>query len=330
MELIRKDTVATKTKSVVKPRALKPGDCVGLVCPSSRPETPGVVTRAQRVITEMGFVPVAGKHVLETHGFMAGTDEQRLFDLQSFLNDDSIAAVYCITGGYGALHLVPHLEFSCLSKNPKLVIGCDDNTALLNAIYARCSMVTMHAPNLDQVKNKETFERVRSALTKTDALSGISASGGADAFSGEQQDFYCAVEGTVEGRLIGGNLTSFAALLGTSFEPDMKGSIIFLEDLNEQNGILDRWFTTLYLGGHLQFASGVAVGSFENCSGRDSTNMLSVMDTFSDRLKYLGKTSCFGLPFGQQSHTTAIPIGIESRLIATEGKLEFLEPALSR
>ena len=285
-----------------------------------------MVARAQRILEAMGCTPVLGSHVLSCHGFCAGTDEQRCQDLHAFFKDESIKAVFVLTGGYGALRLLAHLDFDLLASNPKLLVGGDDATCLLNALNTASGLVCLHGPNLDQINTQETFDRLYKAVTSTKALPPLTPQGAAN-LPQIASDFVTCVEGIVEGPLVGGNLTSFASLSGTRFEPDMKGKIIFLEDINEQNGILDRWFTTLYLAGHLQYAEGVVCGSFENCSPKDSTNMLSVMEMFSDRLKYLGKISCFGMPFGQQSRTTPLPIGINARLNATQGLLEFLEPA---
>lgn len=309
-------------KTLVKPRPLKNGDRVGIVAPCSRPATPAVVAEAERVIREMGFAPVAGKHVLNVHGFMAGTDSERLADLQSFLEDDSIAGIFCISGGFGAMHLLPYLNYSSIAVKPKIIMGDDDNTVLLNAIFEQSGLVTFHGPNLDAIKTKGTFDRVRHSLTSDEPLPSISAS------KDLGSDFYCSVSGDVEGHTIGGNLTSLVSLLGTPYEPRFAGSILFLDDFKEQTGILDRWFTTLYLAGHLQRCRGVALGKFEQCGPKDSFNMLSVMDVFADRLKYLSTPSCFGIPLGQTAETSLIPIGIHAKLSCAEGKLEFLESAL--
>jgi muramoyltetrapeptide carboxypeptidase len=318
----------TKVKPVMKAPALKHGDRVGLLAPSSRPLTPAVVARCEGVVAQMGFQPVVGKNVLNVHGFMAGTDDERLSDFHTMLSDDGIAAVFFITGGYGALHLLSRIDYDSISRHPKVFAGCDDATSLLTAINVKTGLVTLHAPNIEQIKSRHTFELFKRAVMSCDPLAELQA----QAHNPEQEvygsDFYCAVEGTPEGRLVGGNLTSIASLLGTKYEPVFNDSIIFLEDVNEQNGVLDRWFTSLYLAGHLQSANGVAFGAFENCHARGALNMLSTMDTFSDRLKYLRKSSCFGLPFGQMRDTAVVPIGLQARLHCQSGRLEFLEPAL--
>lgn len=314
-------------KPLLKPPLLREGDRVGLIAPSSRPATPGVVANAERLVRDMGFTPVAGKHVLSVHGFMAGTDSERLSDFSAFVDDDSIRALFCVSGGYGAMHLLPFLDYGKLQRNPKIIMGCSDNTVLLNVIHARTGLITFHGPNLDEVNSRETFESIKRAVSSADALPQISARR-AQPFDDGANTFYCPVEGIAEGPLVGGNLTSFVTLLGTPFEPRMTGSIIFLDDIREQTGILDRWFTTLYLAGHLQTCRGVICGAFEDCGPKDSANMLHIMDVFADRLRYLGTPSAFGFPLGQTRSTNVIPIGVNVRVDCGAGVLEFQESAL--
>lgn len=316
-------------KSLVRPRPLREGDRVGLVAPSSRPATPAVVAAAARAVREMGFEPVPGPHVTSVHGFMAGTDSERLADLVGFFEDDSIAGIFCITGGYGASHLLPYLNYESISRKPKLLIGSEENTVLLNALFEQSGLVTLHGPNLDQVKDSHTFNHLREAVRRTDIFSSVSAFTGDEDSRRFNQDFYCPVDGEAEGHLVGGSLTAFQSLLGTPYEPRVSGSILFLDDFKETSGILDRWFTSLYLGGHLHVCKAVALGRFEQCGPKNSHNMLSVMEVFADRLKYLEKVSCFGLPLGHCKAAGVVPIGIRARLIAGQGRIEFLEPALA-
>jgi muramoyltetrapeptide carboxypeptidase len=331
------ETTQREPLPALKPRALKAGDRVAVLSPASRPESQGALRRCIQVVEQMGFKAEVGKSAMNMHGFMAGTDEERLADFNCALADETIAAVCCTTGGFGTLHLLPGINYEALRRFPKVITGCDDNTSLLNAITAKTGLVTFHAPNLDQVKTRTTFERMKNMLTSTavpgpiTTLSGTTGSGGNGAAHSEdlQFDAFSPVQGNVQGTLAGGNLTAFISLLGTPYEPAVKGSILFFEDRNEQNGILDRWMTTLYIGGFLQAASGVAFGAFENCDPKGSANMLSVEDTFGDRLRMLNKVSCFGLPFGQTKNTNVVPLNIKATLNTHESRLEFAESPLS-
>lgn len=140
---------------------------------------------------------------------------------------------------------------------------------------------------------------------------------------------YAPSVGTVAGLLLGGNLTAIGSLMGTPFEPDFANTILFLEDKNERNDMLDRWFSTLYVSGQLDKVAGIAFGDFVNCGRKGSANMLSLEDLFGDRLKEMNKISCFGFPLGQCEESYSVPIGVSVRLNSQAGKLEFLESALA-
>ncbi|MBU6455365.1 MAG: LD-carboxypeptidase, partial [Cyanobacteria bacterium REEB67] len=153
---------------MIKPRTLRARDKVALVAPSSRPARPSELARAKRVVSEMGFEPVVGKHALATHGYMAGTDEQRLADLSDALADPEIAAVWAITGGFGTIRLLDKLPYDTFKANPKIVLGCDDFNLILLSLYKKCGVVTLSAPNCDRIDNREIFLRVKDALTSTE------------------------------------------------------------------------------------------------------------------------------------------------------------------
>jgi len=313
---------------MLKAPALKKHDRIGLVCPASRPDSPVVLKRCQQIVEDMGFVPVVGKSVMKTHGYMAGTDEERLEDLMSFLHDDSIAGIFCVTGGFGSMHLLPYLEYKRIAVQPKVIVGGDDNTSLLTAIHARSGLVTFVGPNLDQINSKYSFERFRDAVTGKGHLAPVTV---ADVHSdGYMRPVaYSPVAGDIKGRLLGGNLTALVSLMGTEYQPNFEDAILFLEDRDERNDILDRWFTTLYVSGELGRLGGIAFGQFENCSTKASFNMLSLEELFGDRLCLLHIPSCFGFPIGQGKEAATVPLGVTVHLDTEKARLEFLEPALA-
>lgn len=276
----------------------------------------------------MGLVPVVGKHVLNVHGHLAGTDAERLEDLNGFLADDSIAALFCITGGFGSLRLLEDLDWAAITARPKIIVGCGDVTSLLLAVHTKANLVAFHGPNLDQVRSQYTFDRLKAAVTGSDPVAAVTADQGDNLprFSAVQ---YTCVGGTVQGLTTGGNLSALVALMGTPFQPDFEGRILCLEDVNERNDILDRWLTTLYVSGHLARTAGVVFGEFVGCGTKSSFNTLSPEDLLGGLLKTLSKPSCFGLPFGHAHNAATIPIGIKTSLDTDRGRLEFLESAVS-
>jgi muramoyltetrapeptide carboxypeptidase len=310
---------------LVKAEPLKAGDQVGLCCPGSRPASPAVLTRAVRLVEEMGFKPVVGKHVLSIDSYMAGTDEERLADLNGFLKNRSVRGIFFVSGGYGSLRLLPEVDFKVLSDEPKVIVGCDDNTHLLLAVLSVSKLVPFHGPNLDQLKSKYSFDRLKEAVTKKGVMKPVLAADGANDEVGEGY-FYSKVAGTAAGALLGGNLTAITSLMGTPFAPDFRDAVLFLEDINERTDILERWLTTLYISGKLGEVSGVACGEFNGCGPKGSYDLLSIEEIFASRFTQLQKPSCFGLPLGQTSRMATVPLGVKVSLDASKGVLTFKEP----
>lgn len=307
----------------LKAPPLVPGDRIALICPSGRQATASVVQRCIRIVEEMGFLPKVGKHVLAVHGPMAGQDSQRLNDLTDALTDESIRGIFFISGGWGSLRLVSLLNFDLILDSPKVMMGCGENTSLLSAINSMTGLVVLHGPNLNQITTRYTFDACKKVLHAEAEPQVISCSDSADDLF--QSGHYAPVGGIAEGITVGGNLSALSYLSGTPYSPSYKESLLLLEDANEFNGTLERWFTNLNLGGALRACNGVAFGSFENCGGKGAENSLPFEDTASDTLRQLRKPSLFGLKFGQRRETKIVPLGINARLDTTSATLEFLE-----
>jgi muramoyltetrapeptide carboxypeptidase len=310
---------------LIKPRALRGKDRVAIVAPASRPAKPSMIARAKRIVQDMGFEPVLGRHLLSTHGYMAGTDEERLSDFCHALTDPSIHAVWAITGGFGSIHLLDNLPYESFKENPKIVLGGDDVSHILLALYKKSGVVTLSAPNLDRIDSKEIFERVKKALTSTDHPHEL-------VHHDKMLDDFCfsPVEGFGKGKVIAANLTALVSLFGTPYEPDIEGAVLVLEDRSERNDILDRWLTTIYISGKLSHVAAVAFGHFEDCDSRGAFNMLSFEELAADRLSSMRIPCSFDLPFGQSAETFVVPIGVTGVLDTAKGKLTFSESALSK
>lgn len=310
---------------MIKPRALRSSDRVALIAPASRPAKPSALKRAEKIIAEMGFMPVVGAHALDTHGAMAGDDGARLHDLVSALEDDSIAAIWCLNGGYGSLRLLKDIPYHTFAKKPKIVIGCDDNSHLLFALNQKSKVVTFHGSNLDRIDSKESFDRFKKLLTSHDHFPAMQVK---DRFL---SDFcYAPVHAVGKGRMVAGNLTALVSLFGTEFEPDLSGSVLLLEDRAERNDILDRWFTTLYISNKLSTVAALGLGQFEDCSTKGSFNMLSFEELVTDRVTDMKLATCFNLPFGQACENAVVPLGLQVSFDTEKGHLSYLESALEK
>ncbi len=273
----------------------------------------------------MGFVPVVGGHVLDTCGAMAGDDQARLHDLVWALEDDSIAAVWCLNGGYGSLRLLKDLPYQTFAKKPKIVIGSDDNSHLLFALNQKSKVVTFHGSNLDRINNKESFDRYKKLLSSHEHFQAMQVK---DRFL---SDFcYAPVHAVGKGRIVAGNLTALVSLFGTDYEPDLSGSVLLLEDRAERNDILDRWFTTLYISNKLSTVAALGLGQFEDCSTKGSFNMLSFEELVTDRVTDMKLATCFNLPFGQACENALVPLGLQVSFDTEKGHLSYLESALEK
>jgi muramoyltetrapeptide carboxypeptidase len=309
---------------LIKPRALKSKDRVALIAPASRPTKPSALKRAERIVHDMGFVPVVGAHALDTHGAMAGDDQARLSDIVTALEDDSIAAIWCLNGGYGSIRLLKDLPYDTFAKKPKILIGCDDNSHLLLALHQKSKVVTFHGSNLDRIDSKDAFDRFKKLLTSVDHFPAMQVK---DKFL---SDFcYSPVNAIGKGRIVAGNLTALVSLFGTPYEPDLSGSVLLLEDRSERNDILDRWFTTLYISNKLSTVAALGLGQFEDCSTKGSFNMLSFEELVADRVTEMKLATCFNLPFGQACENAVVPLGLQVSFNTEKGHLAYLESALA-
>ena len=308
---------------VIKPQALRPGDRVGIVAPSSRPEKPSVVAQSVRLLEDLGLVPVLGKNILSSYGHTAGTDDERLFDLNSFVHDQAIRGIFCISGGFGALPLLSGLDYDALKSHPKIIVGGNDNTSIVLAAYAKCGLVAFHGPNLDEIKTRASFESLAAAVMKTSILPDIKHDRGELGIARP----FVPVAGVKMGRLVGGNLSALTSLFGTPYRPFLEDSVLFLTDSDERNDILERWLTTINVSGELAKVSALVFGYFDNCGNKGSANLLSLEEIFGDTMKQLNLPSCFDLPVAGGPMCPTVPIGVTVKVDTQQCKLEFMETA---
>jgi muramoyltetrapeptide carboxypeptidase len=309
----------------LKAPALKPGDKVGIVAPASRPEGPHVVAAAEQLVASIGFDPVIGENVLSINGYMAGTDEERLADLNGFINDRSIRGIFCISGGFGSIRLLDKVDYAALAKDPKVLVGSDENTCLLLAVNKATGLICFHGYNLDCIKTAADLAELKSAITSTSVLPPV-----VSVKSFPPGFVYAPVPGKATGVLLGGNLTALFSLMGTRYQPSFQNRILFLEDRNERNDVLERWLTSLFLSGELARVNAILFGVFEGCGIRGAYNLLSLEDIFTEHLKELKKPSCFGMSFGQAQNCRVIPLGIPAVVNTETGLLEFTEAATAK
>jgi muramoyltetrapeptide carboxypeptidase len=306
--------------TVLRPRALRPGDTVCLVSPSG-PVRPERVQRGVELLTSWGLTVVAAPHAHDRYGYLAGRDADRLADLNGALRDPAVRAVICTRGGYGAQRIVDGLDLAAVRADPKLVVGFSDITALQLALWRGARLVTVHGPGaawLAERTGPASAESLRAALM-TDGPAVVPA-------RPDEETAPVRVGGpVVRGPLLGGNLSLLAASVGTRDAPDLRGAVLLIEDVQEPPYKVDRMLVHLRRAGLLDGVAGVAVGQFTECADDWPT---SIVDVLVEHLGALHVPVLGGLPIGHGRDQLSVALGAPATLDVAAGTLTVDAAAL--
>ena len=300
------------------PHSLYPGARVALICPSfSVPEArlAPAVERIQALGLEAVLYPSC--YEVNRHGYFAADDGQRAKDIQDAFADPSIQGIWCLRGGYGAGRLLPLLNWREIARHPKVFCGFSDITALHIALNQCCHMVSYHTPMLGgehhQPADEFTLTYLRRALFG--ALTGpLPMGGGVETLSG----------GRAKGILCGGNLSLICDSLGTPWELDTRGKILFLEDVGEKIRRLDARLTQLRNAGKLDQCAGILLGGWTDFQVEDPERTLELADVFREVILPTGKPVLAGLPAGHLMPDMSLPLGAVVAMDANAKTLEAL------
>ena len=318
---------APPARRVVKPKRLAEGDTVALVLPASAAFEREDVMVAKEQMEALGFKVVLGQHAFDRHGYFAGRDRDRAEDLNRMFADDRIDGIVCYTGGWGSPRVLPYLDYELIARKPKVLIGYSDITALLNAIFQRTGLVTFHGPVGGSTFDPYTIENFR-RVVMTPAAPGVLAPPAKkpNDLVDRTNRVLRISPGRASGRLAGGNLTLVAALMGTPYEVETRGALLFLEDIREELYRVDRMLTQLALGGKFDAAAGVVFGRCTDCRYTGPT--FSLEDILRDRFSGFGKPMISGLSIGHIEQKLTIPVGALATLDGDAGTLSIDEPAV--
>jgi muramoyltetrapeptide carboxypeptidase len=315
-------------KKIIKPKRLKAGDTLGVIAPASA-LSEKVILRAIENLTSLGFKVKLGKNVREQKGYLAGTDEQRLEDLHWAFSDPEVDAVWCIRGGYGVTRILPKVDFKLIKRNPKIFIGYSDITALHIAIHQKTGLVTFHGPVGTSDYTDFTKPNVWNLLTNPTPQYKLVHSEENQKKDSNLFKSEVITAGKCRGQLIGGNLSLLSAMDGTPFAlGDLKGKILFMEDIDERPYRVDRMLTQMLQSHDLSKLAGIALGIFEGCNPKPEENSLSLMECLKDRLGNLGIPVIYGLSFGHISNQYTLPVGIQAEMDTETGILTLLDSAV--
>ncbi|MFC8618814.1 LD-carboxypeptidase [Micromonospora purpureochromogenes] len=296
----------------LRPPVLRPGDTVMLVSPSG-PTRPERVARGVELLTGWGLRPVLAPNAYARRGYLAGDDALRAADLNAAFADPEVRGVICTRGGYGAQRVVDLIDMAAVRRDPKVVAGFSDITALQFALWRGARLAGVHGPGaawLDERTPLRSAESLHAALMTTEPVT--------VAATPDEETFPVRVPGRAVGPLLGGNLCLITASIGTPDMPDLTGAVLLIEEVQEPPYKVDRMLTHLRRAGVLDGVAGVAVGQFTECAdGWDTT----VTDVLTECLGDLGVPVLGGLPVGHGVGQLTVPVGTRATLDADAGTL---------
>lgn len=304
---------------MIKPKALKFGDTIGIIAPSS-PTMEENIQKAYDTIAEMGFKVKMGKSPYEKYGYLSGTDEIRARDINEMFKDTEVDGIICMRGGYGTPRILELIDYDIIRNNPKIFVGYSDITALHIAFNQIAGLVTYHGPMVssDMLHGFSDFskESLFKAIMDSKPIGRIS--------NPLEEEIITINGGMAEGSLIGGNLSLITDTMGTPYEIDVKGKILFIEEIGEEPYNIDRMLNQLRLAGKLNEARGIILGDFKDCNPKDDES-LSLEQVINDHIKPIGKPTIYNLQSGHCAPIITLPFGVNVRLDADKKETLILE-----
>lgn len=314
----------------MKCRKIQKGSCFGIICPSSRCKEPLTVEKFLNYLTSLGFKYKVGETVNASYGYLAGTDELKAKDFNNFMKDDEVDAILCFRGGYGSIRFLDLIDYEEIKKNPKLVVGFSDVTALINAIYQKTNVPMLHGEMGIRFKEEFINNPDFSFKNLIDTLLGIAPKNLLEEVNNSNLknkiEFKEGLNNEVEGIIVGGNLSLVASMMGTPYEIDMKDKILLLEDVTEEPYSIDRYLATLKVAGKLRDVKAIIFGYFTNCDKTDpNDDTQSLMDVLYEYSKDLPCPVIYNFPTGHDRPFVNVPIGLKARININDESVIVLE-----
>jgi len=297
------------------PPYLKSGDTIAITCPAGYMAA-GNAAACINTLQQQGYEVVVGETLGSTSlNYFSGTDEQRLSEMQRFLDDKNIKAILCARGGYGTGRIIDKLCFKKFSKRPKWIIGFSDITVLHTFLYQNYNIASLHAPMSAAFNDAGYQDEYTGSLLA--------------ALRGEKGNYHAKPSrfnrlGKAKGTLIGGNLSLLANSIGTSSDFETKNCILFIEDIGEQLYSIDRMLSQLKRNGKLKKLCGLVVGGFTDMKDCDRPFGKNIYEIISETVAEYDYPVCFDFPVSHGKENVALKQGLKYRLTAAEAgcKLE--------
>ena len=311
---------------MIFPEPLKKGDNVFLFCPSSPIVPEEDIEKCKKVIIDLGFNPVIGKSLYENYGgYMAGKAEIRIEDLHEAFSRQDIRGIFCVKGGYSASQLLDKIDYELIKNNPKVFVGYSDVTNLHIVFNQKCNLGTYHGPmvksnminDFNDYTKSSFFEAMKNQKWKYEEPENMPLSILTDGNISSD---------IINGVLTGGNLAIIVTTLGTKYEIDTKDKILFLEDVDEETGSLNRMLTHLKYAGKLEDCKAVIFGNFAACKNTytKENQHYELIELLKDFFADYNKPVIYGMESGHKKpHMFTLPLGAKCSINLRSREISF-------
>lgn len=313
-----------------KGRPLPAGGTIGVPAPAFPYQQRSDVLRNVEWWEQRGYRVKLADGIWKRDGYVAGSPEQRGLDITAMFADDDVDFVQCFDGGFGSAHAIPHIDFDVIGANPKPFMGYSDITALHVAIGHHSDLVTFYGPLFSTVRHPDTkrftIDAMMRALTHTGPLGRVP--------NDPDDDYVRSFNGgSVTAKLVGGCLWLLGQTIGTPWQIQPAGNILFFEDVMAPPWYIDGLLTQMVQAGVFDDVAGIVIGEMSRCDwnanvDHDWPGLLSTEDVFERHIEPLGVPTIYGLPLGHGKHLWTLPLGVTATLDADERSLTIDEPAL--
>lgn len=331
---------------IIKPMALKEGDKIGIVSPSSTIKNfPRRLERGIKALESLGLKVVLGKNAKNSQGHNAGTPKERAEDINDFFRDKEIKAIICSTGGWNSNAILPLLDYEIIKKNPKIFCGFSDVTAINLAIYRKTGLVTFNGPTVLPTFGEfgrpfdYTIKWFRKVLFQNSLIGKLDypKEYTEEILWWEKEDIRIRktkkisppiflTEGVCEGILVGGNLNTLCILGGTEYMPDFEGKILFIEEEEESTSSIERNLFYLEQLGIMQKIKGILFGRpFNFTTDSKERTLYDILKEFGNKYEI---PVVADVDFGHTNPIMTLPIGIKAKINSQKREIELLEGAV--
>jgi muramoyltetrapeptide carboxypeptidase len=312
------DAKITNPAKTILPPALRQGDKIGIIAPASSFNREGFLAGCDQ-LRQMGYEPVYSQEIFERDIYFAGSVERRMHEFHEFWRREDIAALICVRGGYGSNYLLEKLDYGMIAAHPKILLGCSDITSLLTAIHDRTGLIVFHGPMVAKDIADGTFDQ----LSWNNSLTGIAE------WDVPANGIEVLRQGTARGKFYGGCLSMLVASLGTPYEIQTDGCVLFIEDIGEKPFRIDRMLMQLRLAGKLESVRGFVFGEMLDCAPPKG-EIYTLQQVIMRVLEPYTVPIVYGLKSGHvSSGNITLPIGVQAELEAenVDVRLRILEAA---